>query len=136
MVIRLARLSPVAFLAALLAFSAVSARAQKVPSQETLPPIDSPATPGNSVNTPFSTGPGAASDPSRAHLMHAMVRERNAARQKQIVDDTQQLVDLAKQLKDAVDKSNKNELSLDVVNYATEIEKLAKSVKDKMRDGE
>jgi len=69
-------------------------------------------------------------------MMKDMSRERNAIRQKQIVDDTAQLLDLAKQLKDAVDKSSKDQLSLSVVNTATEIEKLAKVVKEKMRDGQ
>jgi hypothetical protein len=64
-----------------------------------------------------------------------MARERNVLRQKAIVDETNQLLDLAKQLKDAVDKSDRDELSLAVVRKAEEIEKLAKDVKTKMRDG-
>jgi hypothetical protein len=36
-------------------------------------------------------------------------------------------------LKQYVDKSNENTLSLDVVKKAEEIEKLARSVKDKMK---
>lgn len=61
--------------------------------------------------------------------------KRNSARQQQIVDDTNKLLDLAKQLKDEVEKSNKNQLSVSVVKKAEEIEKLAKSVKDKMKNG-
>lgn len=72
-------------------------------------------------------------DPSSDMMAAKMARERNAMRQKQIVEDTNRLLDLAKQLKTAVDKSNKDELSLDVVNTAAAIEKLAKEVKDKMR---
>ena len=75
-------------------------------------------------------------DPDQVRMMKDMSRERNAIRQKQIVDDTAQLLDLARQLKDAVDKSSKDQLSLSVVNTATEIEKLAKVVKEKMRDGQ
>jgi hypothetical protein len=75
-------------------------------------------------------------DPEQARMLKDMGRERNALRQKQIVDDTEHLLDLAKQLKDAVGKSSKDQLSLDVVNTATEIEKLAKTVKEKMRDGQ
>lgn len=74
-------------------------------------------------------------DPDQVHMMKDMSRARNELRQKQIIDDTNQLLDLAKQLKDAVDKSSKDQLSLSVVNTATEIEKLAKNVKEKMRDG-
>jgi hypothetical protein len=40
---------------------------------------------------------------------------------------------LATELKAAVDKSNKNELSLDVVKKADDIEKLAHDVKQRMR---
>jgi hypothetical protein len=81
----------------------------------------------------FNNGPA---DPNQAHMLHAMAKQREALRQKQIVEDTNHLLDLAKQLKDAVDKSSRDQLSLNVVNTAAEIEKLAKSVKQKMRDGE
>jgi hypothetical protein len=83
--------------------------------------------------TPFGN---VANDPNQTHMLHSMAKERNSIRQQQIVDDTNQLLDLAKQLKSAVDKSSKDQLSLSVVNTATEIEKLAKSVKEKMRDGQ
>jgi hypothetical protein len=75
-------------------------------------------------------------DPEQARMMKEMSRDRNALRQKEIVTDTDQLSDLVKQLKDAVDKSSKDQLSLSVVNTANEIEKLAKSIKEKMRDGQ
>jgi hypothetical protein len=75
-------------------------------------------------------------DPSQAHMLRTMEKERNTMRQQQIVDQTNQLLDLAKQLKAAVDKSSQDQLSLNVVNTASEIEKLAKSVKEKMRDGQ
>jgi len=58
---------------------------------------------------------------------------RNLERQKQIVSDTQKLLALANQLKEDVDKSNKDTLSLDVIRKADEIEKLAHSVKEKMK---
>jgi len=70
-----------------------------------------------------------------AAMAAKMSKERNADRQKTIVSETNQLLDLAKQLKDAVDKSDKDQLSLQVVRKAEEIEKLAKDVKSKMRDG-
>jgi hypothetical protein len=40
---------------------------------------------------------------------------------------------LSVELKSYVDKSDENVLSLDVIKRADEIEKLAKSVKDKMK---
>jgi nitric oxide reductase activation protein len=58
---------------------------------------------------------------------------RNNERQKQLVSDTDKLVALANELKADVEKSNKDTLSLDVVRKADEIEKLAHSVKEKMK---
>jgi type VI protein secretion system component VasF len=62
--------------------------------------------------------------------------KRNSLRQQEIVDDTAKLLSLAQQLKTEVDKSNKDMLSIAVVKKAEEIEKLAKSVKEKMRAGQ
>jgi hypothetical protein len=47
--------------------------------------------------------------------------------------DTDKLLKLSVELKSYVDKSNENVLSLDVIKRAEEIEKLAHSVKDKMK---
>ena len=56
-------------------------------------------------------------------------RERVAA----LKSDTDKLLKLSVELKQYVDKSDANVLSLDVVKKAEQIEKLAKSVKDKMK---
>ena len=48
-------------------------------------------------------------------------------------DQTKTLLDLATELKQYVDKTNENIISLDVIKKAEQIEKLAKSVKDKMK---
>jgi hypothetical protein len=63
----------------------------------------------------------------------SQARLRNVDRQKQLVLDTQKLLTLANELKVEVDKSNKDTMSLDVIRKADEIEKLAHSVKDKMK---
>jgi len=68
-------------------------------------------------------------------MMHKMEKERNVNRQKKIEADTARLLDLAKELHAAVAQSNKNTLSIDVVKDADEIEKLAKTIKERMRDG-
>jgi nitric oxide reductase activation protein len=60
-------------------------------------------------------------------------KARNKERQKQLVDDTQKLLALANELKADVDKSSKDTLSIDVIRKADEIEKLAHSVKEKMK---
>lgn len=60
-------------------------------------------------------------------------KKRNQERQAQLQRDTDKLLLLATQLKQEVNKSNENTLSLDVIKKAGEIEKLAKSVREKMR---
>lgn len=75
-------------------------------------------------------------DPALRRMTRHMERERNVERQKKIVADTAQLLNLAKELNNAVSHSTKDTLSLDVVKKADEIEKLAKTIKQKMRDGE
>jgi hypothetical protein len=113
------------FLAILLAaFCAMPAHAQ-TPPVSTYPTMPGPPAPFGDLSSDKDAGAMAAK----------MARERNVIRQKAIVDETNQLLDLAKQLKDAVDKTDKNQLSLDVVRKAEQIEKLAKDVKTKMRDG-
>jgi hypothetical protein len=57
----------------------------------------------------------------------------NVERKKQIADDSAMLLKLATALKAEVDKTNKDTLSLDVIRKADEIERLAHSVKEKMK---
>lgn len=57
----------------------------------------------------------------------------NQERKKQIADDSAKLLKLATELKTAVDKSNKDTLSLEVIRKADEIERLAHTVKEKMK---
>ena len=73
-------------------------------------------------------------DPGQKEIQDRMVREANKKRQQDIRDDTDKLFQLATDLKAAVDKSNENLLSLDVVRKADEVEKLAKKVKEKMKE--
>jgi hypothetical protein len=77
-----------------------------------------------------------AQDESEAakEMRERMAREANTKRQQDIRDDTEKLFQLATELKAAVDKSNEHVLSLDVVRKAEEVEKLAKKVREKMRD--
>jgi len=62
-----------------------------------------------------------------------MAKKANLERQASLKHDTDKLVKLAGELKEYVDKSNENMLSLDVIKKAEEIEKLARSVKEKMK---
>jgi len=62
-----------------------------------------------------------------------MQRKANEQRQADLKRDTEKLLKLTTELKDYVDKTNANVLSMDVIKKAEEIEKLAHSVKMKMR---
>ena len=62
-----------------------------------------------------------------------MAKKANQARQADLKRDTEKLLKLATDLKESVDKSSESTLSLDVIKKAEEIEKLARSVKDKMK---
>jgi len=58
---------------------------------------------------------------------------RNDERQKRLVSDSDKLLQLATQLHEDVSKTNQHILSVDVVRRAEEIEKLARSVKERMK---
>jgi hypothetical protein len=66
-------------------------------------------------------------------MKHNAERQWNKDRQAKLKADTDKLLELATQLKQQVDKSNENVLSLDVIKKAEQIEKLAHSVQDKMK---
>jgi hypothetical protein len=70
---------------------------------------------------------------SRARVMRDMAKKANEERHVALKNDTDKLLRLAVDLKAYVDKSNEHILSVDVVKKAEEIEKLAHSVKDKMK---
>jgi spore coat polysaccharide biosynthesis protein SpsF (cytidylyltransferase family) len=60
-------------------------------------------------------------------------RKANEQRQLELKRDTENLLQLATELKQDVDKTNENILSLEVIRKAEQIEKLAKNVKQKMK---
>src|SRR6266850_3923945 len=72
-------------------------------------------------------------DPNQ-QLERAMITNAFLERQVALRRDTEKLLNLATELKQNVDKTSPSILSMDVIKKAQEIEKLAKSVKDKMRE--
>ena len=88
-------------------------------------------TPAAPASAPQFEGP---QDPSQKEMQDRMLKAANKKRQQDIRDDTDKLFQLATELKAAVDKSNEHLLSLDVVKKADEVEKLAKKVKEKMKE--
>lgn len=81
----------------------------------------------------FGPPPSQQSQPER-EMQDRQIREANKKRQQDIRDDTEKLFQLSSELKAAVEKSNEHLLSLDVVRKAEEVEKLAKKVKEKMKE--
>jgi hypothetical protein len=103
-------------------------------AQQQLPPI---------ASRPVPTSPGQAPNPSDDNDQDAMARRamiqqarrRNDQRQQDIVNDTAKLLVLTQQLKAELEKNknNKDQMSATTIKKAEEIEKLAKSVKEKMK---
>ena len=85
---------------------------------------------------PLHTGdlnPPADEDDARSRITTDMAKRAAKERAAALKTDTDKLLKLSVELKQYVDKSDENVLSLDVIKKAEEIEKLAKSVKDKMK---
>ncbi len=61
------------------------------------------------------------------------LKRMNKERHERLKSDTDKLLVLATELKQYVDRTNENTLSLDVLKKAEEIEKLARSVREKMK---
>jgi len=86
-------------------------------------------------------GPAASHPPDANAIMEMHEQQQkkgkfdaaNVERKKQIADDSARLLKLATDLKTEVDKTSKDTLSLGVIRKAEEIEKLAHSVKEKMK---
>jgi len=89
--------------------------------------------PGRPLPNQLPNAPNPAPDERRDAMQHEMAKKANEERQAQLKRDADHLFKLANELKQYVDKSNENTLSLDVVKKAEEIEKLAHSVKEKMK---
>jgi len=70
---------------------------------------------------------------ARARMAHDMEKKAAKERVAALKTDTDKLLKLSVELKQYVDKSDENVLSLDVVKKAEAIEKLARSVKEKMK---
>ncbi len=78
--------------------------------------------------------PGEEPDAAQKEMLAKLETRRNEARQQEIVRDTAKLLALATELKSDVDKTSKNVLSIDVIKKADEIDKLAKTIKERMKD--
>jgi nitric oxide reductase activation protein len=82
---------------------------------------------------PQKQGADEPANPLDSHRAEQQEKMRNTDRQKRLVADTEKLLALATDLKEQVDKSTKDTLSVEVIKKADEIEKLAHSVKERMK---
>ena len=103
----------------------ISAHAQQEPQQST----QSETSSQQSAPKPDEKG----NDSANAKPATNQAMSPEEVRQAQFVADSQKLYQLAQELKLEVAKSNKNTLSIAVTKKAEEIEKLAKSLKERMR---
>jgi hypothetical protein len=125
--VRIPRIVPPA-VCALILVVAVLAAAQT----STAPRLDPPV----SATEPMRRGRVGESEAEiqiRERMQRDAERRWNKERQAALKKDTDKLLEMATQLKQQVDKSNENILSLDVIKKADEIEKLAHSVREKMK---
>ena len=104
--------------------------AQQSPCDQAPPPVSA-----ESPNTGFPPFGGNVSrpDPLTAEQQHKQAESRNKERQSSLKKDTDHLLQLATELKQSVDKTNEHVLSLDVIKKTEAVEKLAKSIREKMR---
>jgi len=79
------------------------------------------------------TDPTTDEEQARARITSEMAKKAAKERVAALKNDTDKLLRLSVELKQSVDKSDENVLSVDVIKKAEEIEKLARSVKDKMK---
>jgi hypothetical protein len=99
-------------------------------AQTTQSPAVAPTTvssPATAPSAPGTTAPAPKPELAKQETLDAA----SAARKKQIADDCANLLNLANNLKAAMDKTDKNTLSVTVVRKAGEIEQLAHSMRTK-----
>ena len=107
----------------------VQAQSQSVPMQPTQFQQRAIAN-GAEVHRPIETNWGN----QQQQLERMQITNSFNERQVALRRDTEKLLNLATELKQNVDKTSPSILSMDVIKKAQEIEKLAKSVKDKMKN--
>jgi hypothetical protein len=68
-------------------------------------------------------------------MQRKQLKEMNQERHATLKKDTDKLLQVATELKQQVDKTNENQLSLEVIRKTEEVEKLAKAIREKMKNG-
>jgi hypothetical protein len=73
------------------------------------------------------------SDPTYARMQEKQIASAATDRHKRMVADADKLLELATELKQDVDSTTKDEMSVPTIKKAAEIEKLAHDVKERMK---
>jgi hypothetical protein len=95
-----------------------------------LPPLSQP------TQSPHAPGIGStdiSADPMRETSHEALIRQANEQRHRRMLDDANKMVQLSNELKADVEKTQKDELSIEVLKKAAEVEKLAHDVQQRMK---
>ena len=101
------------------------------PAQQSSGPAraSSDASPSSKTDATTASKPGG----TDANAPAATGAQQGTDKQKKLAADTDKLLAMATDLKQQVDKTNKDVLSVDVIKKAEEIEKLARSLKQEMK---
>jgi hypothetical protein len=113
---------------AILFLAAFACLAQGGQDRQPVPPV------ANAHATP-NPGTSSTTDNAAQLTVQQKTADADTERKKQITSDSSQLLTMAIALKAEVDKTNKDTLSLNVIRKADEIEKLAHTVKGKIKQG-
>jgi hypothetical protein len=101
--------------------------------QPNSPPLMVPGATSPGMLPPLDS-PGLSTDPVRTRMDTERMKAMNDDRHKKLSADVDRLSALISELKSSVDKANKDELSVEVIRKAQEIEKLAHDVQSRMKN--
>ena len=105
-----------------------------VEAQRTGQPKPPPTMQQGPATMPSIDQPVIVADPMRTHMDQERMKAMNDDRHKRLAADVDRLLSLTNELKSDVDKANKDELSVEVIRKAAEIEKLAHDVQSRMKN--
>lgn len=111
--------------------------AQKKGNGNAQPPVPPVIVPGATTSPgmlPPLDSPVLGTDPVRTRMDTERMKAMNDDRHKRLAADVDRLSSLISELKSSVDKANKDELSVEVIRKAQEIEKLAHDVQSRMKN--
>jgi hypothetical protein len=104
-----------------------------IPARSWNQPVAASALLPQNAQHPGQEGPPTPGEEELSKMKKHMEKKANEQRQADLERDTDKLLQLATELKQYVDKSNKDVLSLEVIKKCEEIEKLSRSVREKMK---